>query len=79
MSTISPEELAKNSSNLLDRVQAGEHLVVIREGRPVAELRPVAAPLLTSRPYGLAAGAFTVPENFDSPLPDELLGEFEAP
>jgi hypothetical protein len=30
------------------------------------------------RPYGLCAGQFTVPENFDDPLPEELLQAFEG-
>lgn len=28
------------------------------------------------RPYGLAAGEFVVPKDFDAPLPDEILREF---
>ena len=36
---------------------------------------PVAVP--GSRPFGLAAGAFVLPEDFDSPLPDDLLQCFE--
>jgi antitoxin (DNA-binding transcriptional repressor) of toxin-antitoxin stability system len=61
----------------LDRVEAGEHLVVVRNGRPVAELRPLPATRTGPRPFGLAAGAFTVPDDFDAPLPDEILREFE--
>jgi hypothetical protein len=29
------------------------------------------------RPYGLAKGEFTVPEDFNSPLPSEVLRDFE--
>lgn len=29
------------------------------------------------RPYGLARGEFVVPEDFDDPLPDDLLDTFE--
>ena len=32
----------------------------------------------TLRPVGLAAGKFTVPDDFDDPLPDELLDAFEG-
>ncbi len=31
-------------SELLDRVEAGEELVITRHGKPVAHLRPVASP-----------------------------------
>jgi prevent-host-death family protein len=41
MSNVSLQELQQDPDALLDRVEAGEHLVVVRGGRPVAELRPV--------------------------------------
>lgn len=78
MSNISPQELALDAVALLDRVEAGEHIVVIRGGRPIAELRPVATPHAAARPFGLAAGTFTVPEDFDSPLPPDVLRGFEG-
>ena len=30
------------------------------------------------RPVGLGAGEFTVPENFDDPLPEDILRDFEG-
>jgi antitoxin (DNA-binding transcriptional repressor) of toxin-antitoxin stability system len=78
MSRVSPEELQRNSDALLDRVEAGEHLVVIRGGHPIAELRPVAVTPPGPRPFGLCVGAFTVPNDFDTPLPEDILREFEG-
>jgi prevent-host-death family protein len=78
MSAISLKELQENPEGLLDRVEAGEHIVVVRDGRPVAELRPLMPGRPNPRPFGLCAGAFTVPDDFDAPLPDELLREFEG-
>jgi prevent-host-death family protein len=78
MSTITLQDLTHDPGALLDRVQAGESLVVVRGGRPVAELRPVAQERLTPRPFGLAAGAFAVPDDFDASLPDEILRGFEG-
>jgi prevent-host-death family protein len=79
MSTVSLQDLAHDPAALLDRVEGGEHLLVTRDGRPVAELRPVAPARTTApRPFGLAAGAFTVPDDFDAPLPDDVLREFEG-
>ena len=40
-----------------------------------AELRADDKPL---RPFGLCAGEFTVPDDFDDPLPEEILKEFEG-
>lgn len=78
MSIISVQDLALNSGTLLDRVEAGERLVVVRDGHPVAELRPVAPARLTPRPFGLAAGTFAVPDDFDAPFPEKILREFEG-
>jgi antitoxin (DNA-binding transcriptional repressor) of toxin-antitoxin stability system len=78
MSTVSLKELQQDPDALLDRVEAGERFVVVRGGHPVAELRPLPAVHHGSRPFGLAAGAFTVPDDFDAPLSDEVLREFEG-
>ncbi len=79
MSNVSLQELQRDPEALLDRVEAGEHLVVIRGGRPVAELRPVPVTQPTPRPVGLCVGAFTVPDDFDASLPEEILRVFEGP
>ena len=78
MSTVSLRDLQRDPDALLDRVEAGEHFVVVRGGREVAELRPVPASQRGPRPFGLCAGAFTVPDDFDSPLPEEILRGFEG-
>lgn len=78
MTTVSLQELQRNPDALLDRVEAGEHLVVIRGGRQVAELRPVPARRPGPRPFGLCAGVFTVPDDSDAPLPGEILRDFEG-
>ncbi|MFM1800641.1 MAG: hypothetical protein RLZZ117_2919 [Cyanobacteriota bacterium] len=77
MTNINLAQLAKDTVSWLDRVEAGESIVVMREGRAVAELRPIATPQSEPRPFGLAAGSFTVPDDFDAPLPEEILQKFE--
>lgn len=77
MSTVSLQEFQRDPDSLLDRVEAGEHFVVARGGRPVAELRPVPAVQSGPRPFGLCAGIFAVPDDFDRPLPEEILRLFE--
>jgi antitoxin (DNA-binding transcriptional repressor) of toxin-antitoxin stability system len=76
MRTISLQELTQNADTFLDRIEAGEQFVVTRGGRPVAELTAVAPTQLIPRPYGLAAGEFTVPDDFD--LPEDVLQVFEG-
>jgi len=78
MTTVSLQDLERDPLACLGRVEAGESLLVIRGGQPVAELRPVVPGRLVPRPFGLAAGAFTVPPDFDAPLPEDTLREFEG-
>jgi antitoxin (DNA-binding transcriptional repressor) of toxin-antitoxin stability system len=76
MSTISLQELEGDPLAYFHRVEAGESILVTRDNRPVVELRPVASPRSTPRPYGLAAGEFTVPDDFDAPRPEEILKSY---
>lgn len=78
MSTVTLQDLQRDPLSLLARVEAGESIVVTRDDRPVAELRPVVESRRAPRPFGLAAGAFVVPADFDAPLPDDVLREFEG-
>ncbi len=47
-------------------------------GKPVAEIRPVFSNPKKPRPFGLCAGEFTVPDDFDAPLPENIIQEFEG-
>jgi antitoxin (DNA-binding transcriptional repressor) of toxin-antitoxin stability system len=58
---------------ILEQVAQGETIVICRDDRPIAEIRPVAAPRTTPRPIGLAKGTFEVPPRFFEPLPDDFL------
>jgi antitoxin (DNA-binding transcriptional repressor) of toxin-antitoxin stability system len=78
MNTISIEEIQRDVLGYIHRVAAGETLVVVEADRPVVELKPVLRPRGELRPYGLCAGEFTTPDDFDAPLPDEILDAFEG-
>lgn len=41
MESITIRELRNHGGEVVDRVAAGTHLTVTRDGRPVAELRPI--------------------------------------
>jgi prevent-host-death family protein len=64
-------------SSLLARVEKGQEFVIARAGKPVARLVPN-NPEPTRPIFGADRGAFTVPDDFDSPLPDEILDAFEG-
>ena len=78
MSTISVQDIQGDPFAFVRRVEAGEAFVVVRGDRALAEVRPLAAPVSQPRPFGLCAGQFTVPADFDRPLPNDILKEFEG-
>ena len=78
MSTISVQDFQRDLLALLRRVEAGESFLVVSGEHPLAEVRPVPTPATQPRPFGLCVGRFTVPADFDRPLPDEILKEFEG-
>jgi antitoxin (DNA-binding transcriptional repressor) of toxin-antitoxin stability system len=78
MSTISVQDIERDPLAFLRRVEAGESFLVVRGERPLAEVRPLPGPTSEPRPFGLCAGQFTVPDDFDRPLPEEILQEFEG-
>jgi prevent-host-death family protein len=82
MTTVSIEEMQRDLTGYLERVQAGETLVVVQADKPVAEVKPVAEPgngmVKPLRPFGLCAGEFFVPDDFDNPLPEDVLSQFEG-
>jgi len=78
MIQVSVEEMQRDLSACLQRVEAGETLLIVRAGKPVAEVKPVGASVATLRPFGLCKGEFTVPDDFDAPLREDTLKTFEG-
>lgn len=64
-------------SRLVDEVASGEDIVIARAGRPAARLTRV-APDRPQRRLGLLDGAFEIPDDFNRPLPEEMLRAFEG-
>ena len=78
MTTIQMSDVQNDPLGCVRRAAAGETLVVFEQNRAIVEIRP-AAPLATGpRPIGLAAGQFTVPDDFNAPLPDDIQLDFEG-
>ncbi|HLG72101.1 MAG TPA: type II toxin-antitoxin system prevent-host-death family antitoxin [Chloroflexota bacterium] len=48
MGTVSIRELRNRGGDVVGRVQHGEHITITRDGRPVAELRPVSLSKLSA-------------------------------
>ncbi len=52
--------------------------MIISKGQPVAQIKPVPKGADMLRPFGLCAGEFTVPDDFDAPMSEALLKSFEG-
>ncbi len=63
-------------SQLLARGEAGEDIVIGRAGHPVARLVPFAEPATPRRRFGGWRGKGWISDDFDAPLPDEILKAF---
>jgi len=63
-------------SRLLQRVAGGEEITIARAGKPIALLVPLAPGKTKIRPLGMDRGRIWIAEDFDAPLPDELLKAF---
>jgi len=74
MSQVNVNEAKTHLSRLIERVQAGEEIVIARSGKPVARLVPLAPP--TPRRPGLLSG--NVEDSFFEPLPEEELEAWES-
>lgn len=74
MATITLEEIQRDPKGLLERLQAGETVLLTDHDKALAEIKPIRK----QRPIGLAKGQFVVPDDFDDPLPEEMLKLFEG-
>jgi prevent-host-death family protein len=62
-------------SRLLQKVAAGEEVTIARAGVPIARLVAIEQKSKT-RPLGFARGEIWIADDFDAPLPDDLLKQF---
>ena len=75
MKTVNTHEAKTHLSRLLNRVAGGEEIVIARAGTPVARLVPLEGGGRT-RELGFARGEVRVSDDFDAPLPTEILRTF---
>lgn len=78
MTTVTVEEIERDPTGWIRRMEAGESMLVTRDDLPLAEITPVKSQSSKLRPMGLCAGEFVVPDDFDDPLPEEVVREFEG-
>jgi prevent-host-death family protein len=76
MATVNIYEAKTQLSRLVDQAAAGKEVIIARGGKPVARLTSLGASKRSLR-FGLLRGKVKVAKDFDSPLPEAVLAQFE--
>ncbi|MEK6245348.1 MAG: type II toxin-antitoxin system Phd/YefM family antitoxin [Pseudomonadota bacterium] len=77
MDMVNIHEAKTQFSRLIERVCAGEEIIIARGGKPVARLAPLQQSVKPRTP-GLLKGKIWVAKDFNAPPPDDLLDLFEG-
>ena len=77
MVTVNVHEAKTHLSRLLAQVEAGEEVVIARNGAPVARLVQIRKPRGTPQ-FGSWKGRLTLDDSFFDPLPEEELAAWEG-
>jgi prevent-host-death family protein len=75
MQTVNVHEAKTHLSRLLERVEAGEEIVLARNGKAVARLVPVGRGV---RRPGTMKGRIRIRRDFDAPLPAGIRKAFRG-
>lgn len=73
--TVNVHEAKTHLSRLLAAVERGGEVTIARAGRPIARLVP--AEPAPKRELGLERGRIWISDDFDEPMPDAWLDEWE--
>jgi prevent-host-death family protein len=75
--TVNLYEAKTHLSDLVERAARGEEIVIAKAGQAKARLVPL-APTRRPRKPGAWKGRVRIGDDFDAPLPDELVSAFEG-
>ena len=74
---VNIHEAKTRLSQLIEQVEAGGEVVIARAGSPVARLVAIEGQR-PRRVLGALAGQAVIPDDFNAPLPNDLLDAFEG-
>lgn len=76
MKIVNIYEAKTRLSQLVEQAAAGEDVVIARAGRPVARLTRLQK-TARKRRLGRLDGRFRIPDDFNRPLPEDVVRAFE--
>ncbi|MDX2145546.1 MAG: type II toxin-antitoxin system Phd/YefM family antitoxin [Rhodospirillaceae bacterium] len=77
MAIVNVHEAKTHLSRLLARVAGGEEIVIGKSGKPIAKIVPFTPKVQPLKP-GIAKGKIWIADNFDDPLPEEIMKVFRG-
>lgn len=77
METVNIYEAKTKLSQLVDKAASGEDVVVSRNGKPLVRITRL-APAKRQIRFGLLEGKLRIADDFDAPLPNDVLAGFEG-
>ena len=75
--TVNIHEAKTHLSRLVEQAAAGTEVIIAKAGKPIARLVPLESKPLAKK-LGMLKGVIRVPKDFNAPLPDHVLAEFEG-
>jgi prevent-host-death family protein len=78
MTTVSVHEAKTHLSRLIEKVLAGEKVVISRNREPVVQMIPAQAAPMKTRRIGAWKGKISLGERFFEPLPEDELKAWEG-
>lgn len=76
MQIINIHEAKTHFSKLIDAAIHGEQIVIAKAGKPIIKLMPIKARKIPLRKPGSLRGKIHMADDFDAPLPKDLLESF---
>lgn len=76
MRVVNIHEAKTHFSKLVDSVIHGNEIIIAMAGKPVAKLEPFTKK--RQRRFGVLKGKIKITKDFDAPLSDEILADFET-
>ncbi len=77
METVNIYDAKTRLSQLVDKAAAGEDVIVSRNGKPLVRITQLEG---SKRPirFGVLKGKIKIAKDFDAPLPEDVLSDFEG-
>jgi prevent-host-death family protein len=76
MKTVNIHAAKTNLSALVEEAAKGKEIIIAKAGKPMARLMPLARKKNIASSFGIAKGEIWISDDFDAPLPPEMLKDW---